>query len=186
MCWSTATCTTQEIISTNEGQSHISRIILIWIKGQPQSGIIGKALKKTSTAMGFWFLNFGFEYLKDFKVLSRFIQNASNPPTCWDHGLYHLYGHIPQSFLRTVLQKCGRFNNISWDYGLWVKNSNIPQSKPKIEQYFGGFFQQIKVWQPIGRKDSKQPLIPTSRRIRCIFAWSGSELWLFSNIQDQN
>jgi hypothetical protein len=95
MCWSTTTCTTQEIILTNEGQSHINRIFLIWIKGQPQSGIIGKALKKTSTAIGFWFLNFGFEYLKDFKVLSRFIQNASNPPTCWDHGLY---GHIPRSF----------------------------------------------------------------------------------------
>ncbi len=38
-------------------------------------------------------------------------------------------------------------------------------------------FQQIKVRQPIGRKDSKQPVIPTSRRIRCIFVWSGSELW---------
>jgi hypothetical protein len=35
----------------------------------------------------------------------------------------------------------------------------------KIEQYFGGFFQQIKVRQPIGRKDSKQTVIPTSRRL---------------------
>jgi hypothetical protein len=29
----------------------------------------------------------------------------------------------------------------------------------KIEQYFGGFFQQIKVRQPIGRKNSKQTVI---------------------------
>ncbi len=46
---------------------------------KPQCGIIGKALKKTSTAIGFWFLIFGFEYLniwKDFKVLSRFIQKC--------------------------------------------------------------------------------------------------------------
>jgi hypothetical protein len=35
----------------------------------------------------------------------------------------------------------------------------------KIEQHFGGFFQQIKVRQPIGRKDSKQTMIPTSKRL---------------------
>jgi hypothetical protein len=37
----------------------------------------------------------------------------------------------------------------------------------KIEQHFGGFFQQIKVRQPIGRKDSKQTEtdIPTSKRL---------------------
>jgi hypothetical protein len=33
----------------------------------------------------------------------------------------------------------------------------------KIEQHFGGFFQQIKVRQPLGRKDSKQTVIPISR-----------------------
>jgi hypothetical protein len=35
----------------------------------------------------------------------------------------------------------------------------------KIEQHFGGFFQQIKVAQPIGRKDSEQTIIPTSRSL---------------------
>jgi hypothetical protein len=35
----------------------------------------------------------------------------------------------------------------------------------KIEQHFSRFFQQIKVRQPIGRKDSKQTVIPTSRRL---------------------
>jgi hypothetical protein len=35
----------------------------------------------------------------------------------------------------------------------------------KIEHHFGGFFQQIKGGQPIGRKDSKQTVIPTSRRL---------------------
>jgi hypothetical protein len=35
----------------------------------------------------------------------------------------------------------------------------------KTEQHFGGFFEQIKVRQPVGRKDSKQTVIPTSRRL---------------------
>jgi hypothetical protein len=35
----------------------------------------------------------------------------------------------------------------------------------KIEQNFGEIFQQIKVRQPIARKDSKQTVIPTSRRL---------------------
>jgi hypothetical protein len=35
----------------------------------------------------------------------------------------------------------------------------------KIEHHFGGFFPQIKGQQPIGRKDSKQTVIPTSRRL---------------------
>jgi hypothetical protein len=34
-----------------------------------------------------------------------------------------------------------------------------------IEENFGGFFHQIKVRQAIGRKDSKQTVIPTSRRL---------------------
>jgi hypothetical protein len=45
-----------------------------------------------------------------------------------------------------------------------MTNSNIPQSKPKIVQSFGGFFHQIKVRQPIERKDSIQTVIGTSRR----------------------
>jgi hypothetical protein len=40
----------------------------------PESGIIGQALKRTSAAVGFWFLNFFFNIWKDFTVLSRFIQ----------------------------------------------------------------------------------------------------------------
>ncbi len=58
-------------------------------------------------------------------------------------------------FRRTVLHKCGRVNSCFLDYHLWIeylKNSNIPQSK-----HFGGFFHQIKVRQPIGRKDWYKP-----------------------------
>jgi hypothetical protein len=43
----------------------------------------------------------------------------------------------------------------------------------KIEENFGGFFHQMKVRQLIGRQDSMQTVIRTSRRIRGLFAWSG-------------
>ncbi len=56
----------------------------------------------------------------------------------------------------------------------------------KIEQHFGRFFQQIKVWQPIGRKDSKQTVIPTSRRLDSFLYEAAQNFEFFSNIQDQN
>jgi hypothetical protein len=50
------------------------------------------------------------------------------------------------------------------------------------EQHFGGFFQQIKVRQPIGRKDSKQTIIPTSRRLDSFLYEAAQNFELFSNI----
>ncbi len=91
------------------------------------------------------------------------------------------YVHKPRSFppnlfRRTMLQKFGRVNNCSWDYSLESRIFEENQQsaiQTEIELNFCGFFQQIKVRQPIGRKDSIQTMIPTSR----IFVWSGSELW---------
>ncbi len=56
----------------------------------------------------------------------------------------------------------------------------------KIEQYFSGIFLQIKERQPIGRKDSKQIVIPTSRRLDSFLYEAAQNFELFSNIQDQN
>ena len=56
----------------------------------------------------------------------------------------------------------------------------------KIEQHFSGFFLQIKVQQPIGRKESKQTGIPTSRRLDSLLSEAAQNFELFSNIQDQN
>jgi hypothetical protein len=69
-----------------------------------------------------------------------------------------------------------------------VKNSIIPQSKPKLGENFGGFFHQIKVRQQLGRKDSKQTLILTSRRIRLdAFLYEATQnFYLFLNIQELN
>jgi hypothetical protein len=56
----------------------------------------------------------------------------------------------------------------------------------KIEQNFGGFFHQIKVCQPIGRKDSKQTVIPTSMRLDSFLYEAAQNFELFSNIKDLN
>jgi hypothetical protein len=56
----------------------------------------------------------------------------------------------------------------------------------KIEQHFGRYFQQIKVKQSIGKKDSKQTVIPTSRRLDSFLYEAAQNFELFSNFQDQN
>jgi hypothetical protein len=54
----------------------------------------------------------------------------------------------------------------------------------KIEHYFGGFFQQIKRRQPIGRKDSEQTVIPTSSRLDSFLYDAAQNFELCSNFQD--
>ncbi len=51
----------------------------------------------------------------------------------------------------------------------------------KIEHHFVRFFQQIKGRQPIGRKDSKQTVIPTSRRLDSFLCEAAQIFELFSN-----
>jgi hypothetical protein len=55
----------------------------------------------------------------------------------------------------------------------------------KIELHFGGFFHQMKVRQPIGRQDSMQTVIRTSRRLDLILHKAAQNIELLSNIQDQ-
>jgi hypothetical protein len=62
-------------------------------------------------------------------------------------------------FRQTVLHKCGRGINCSFGLRLESKELNHSAIQTKIERHFGGFFHQITVHQPIGRKDSMQPVI---------------------------
>jgi hypothetical protein len=62
-----------------------------------------------------------------------------------------------------------------------VNNSNILQSKP-AEQSFGGFFHQMKVRKPIGRKDSIQTVILTSRRLDSFLYEAAQNFEVISNI----
>jgi hypothetical protein len=45
-----------------------------------------------------------------------------------------------------------------------------PAIQTKIVQHFGGFFHQLKVCQPKGKKDSIKIAIPTSRRLDSFFS----------------
>jgi hypothetical protein len=55
-------------------------------------------------------------------------------------------------------------------FGLWLEGKEFHHSaiQTKIERHFGGFFHKITVRQPIGRQDSIQPVIRTSRRLGTI------------------
>ncbi len=55
-------------------------------------------------------------------------------------------------------------------------------SQTKIEENFGEFFHQRKVRQPIGRKDFKQTVIPTSRLLDSFLYEAAENFDLFSNI----
>jgi hypothetical protein len=75
-------------------------------------------------------------------------------------------------FLQTVLQKCGRGQQLL--FGLRLVSRIFEENQQSaiqtnIEHHFGGYFQQIKGQQPIGRQDSKQTVIPTSRRLDSFF-----------------
>jgi hypothetical protein len=92
-------------------------------------------------------------------------------------------------FCRTVLLKCERGQQLLFGLRLvsrMFEENQRPAIQTKIEQHFGGFFHLIKVRQPIGRDDSKQTVIPTSRRLDSLLYEAGQNYELFSNIQDQN
>jgi hypothetical protein len=71
-------------------------------------------------------------------------------------------------------------------FGLWLvsKEFQHPAIQTKLEEYFGGFFHQIKVRQPIGRQDSMQTVIRTSRRLGSFLHDAAQNFYIFSNIQN--
>jgi hypothetical protein len=90
--------------------------------------------------------------------MQKFIQ----PPACLDQGLH---GLKPRSFLLNCAPKMRERHQLFFGLRLLSKTLEHPVIQTKIEQHFGGFFHQIKVHQPIGRQDSMQTLIQTSRRL---------------------
>ena len=111
----------------------------------------------------------------------RSYKNASNPPTCWDHGLYV---HIPRSF-PPMRESQQLFLGLRLVSRIFEENQQSA-IQTKFEHPCGVFFQQIKGRQPIGRKDSKQTVIPTSRRLDSFLYEAAQNFEFFSNIQNQN
>jgi hypothetical protein len=61
-----------------------------------------------------------------------------------------------------------------------------PAIQAKKVQFFGGFFHQIKVRQPIGRKDFIQTVILTCRRLDSFLYEAAQNFEVFPNIQNKN
>jgi hypothetical protein len=89
-----------------------------------------------------------------------------NPTSClFGHGLHVLK---PLSFLPYRAPKMREKHQLFFGLRLVSKEFQQPtiQTKPnQKEKHFGGFLNQIKVRQPIGRQDSMQTVIQTSRRL---------------------
>jgi hypothetical protein len=64
------------------------------------------------------------------------------------------------------------------------KEFQHPAIQTKIEQHFGRYFHQIKVRQQIGRQDSMQTVIRTSRRLDSFLHEAAQNFEVFQNIQD--
>jgi hypothetical protein len=85
--------------------------------------------ERTSTAIGFGFINFDLEYLKRFT-------KTSNPPTSSAGGLY---GYKPQFFHQTGLYKCGKVLGLRLMSRIFEEFQH-PAIQTTIEQHFGKFF----------------------------------------------
>jgi hypothetical protein len=72
-------------------------------------------------------------------------------------------------------------------FGLWLVSKELHHFaiQTKLEMHFGGFFHQRKVRQLIGRQDSMQTVIRTSRRLDSFLLEAAQNFELLSNIQDQ-
>jgi hypothetical protein len=92
---------------------------------------------------------------------------------------------IPQSFPPNRDPKMRERQQLFFGLQLASKEFQHPAIQTKIEQHFGGFFHQIKVRQPIGRQDSMQTVIRTSRRLDSFLHEVAQNFEVFSNIQDQ-
>jgi hypothetical protein len=84
------------------------------------------------------------------------------PPSCLDRGLHVLK---TQSFPPNCAPKMQERHQLFFGLRLVSNEFQHPAIQTKIKQHFGRFFQQIKMRQPIGRQDSKQTVLGTSRRL---------------------
>ncbi len=135
------------------------------------SGQIGSAwewyhwigLDKDINRYRFLFFIFDLEYLIRVQN-SEPLHSKLNPTSC----LFGLWLECTKTtiFSAELCSKNARDTSIFQD----------PAIQTKIEHHFGGFFHQIKVRQPIGRQDSMQTMIRTSRRLDS-FLHCNSELW---------
>jgi hypothetical protein len=79
--------------------------------------------------------------------------------------------------------KMGDIHQLFFGLRLMSKEFQHPAIQTKIDEHFGVFFHQIKVCQPLGRQDSMQTVIRTSRRLDSFLQEAAQNFEVFSNIQ---
>ncbi len=109
----------------------------------------------------------------NFKVLSRFMQNLTQPPGCSDNGLHRILSSywLVHCYLMKKSTKVALYFVL--DCGMMKFFTFKPQSK---EQVMPLPHLWSKVWPKRSRLEHMQSVIQTSRRIRFNSAWSGSGL----------
>jgi hypothetical protein len=89
-----------------------------------------------------------------------------------------------RSFLPNRAPKMQERHQLFFGLRLVSKEFQHPAIQTKIEQHLGGFFHQIKVRQSIGRQDSMQTVIRTSKRLDSLLHEAAHNFEVFSNIQE--
>jgi hypothetical protein len=129
----------------------------------------------------FGFFNFRHEFLKKL-CSSELLHSKMNPTSCL-FGLRFVWAQIaifPPNRAPKMLESQQLF------FGLRLVSRIVqhPAIQTKIVQPFGVFFHKIKVRQRIGRKDSIQTVIQTSRRFDLFLYEAAQNFEVFSNIQN--
>ncbi len=117
----------------------------------------------------FLILNIWF-YWYEFKVLSRFMQNWIQPPACSVHGLHR----ILSSYWLAHFLLMKKFAKVQLHFGLGCGMMDAIQRTIDVSP---AFMEYGTVWRKRSRLEHMQTVNRTSRRIRGLFAWRGSELW---------
>ncbi len=139
-------------------------------------------MKRTSTAIGFSFFNFDLEYL--IRVQSSEPLHAKMNLTLF--GSRFAFAQTAIFSAEPCSKKMRERHQLFFGLRLVSKKFQHPAIQTKIEQHFSGFFHQIEVHQPIGRHDSMQTVIRTSRRLDSFLHEAAQKLEDFSNIQEGN
>ncbi len=124
-------------------------------------------------------LNFLFLILniwKDFKVLSRFMQKWIQPPACSDHGLHRIFSSYWLAHFYLMKKSAKELLYFGLECGMMKFFTFKPQPKEQLIS-LPHFWSTVQ-WKR-SRFEHMQTVIRTSRRIRGLFAWSGSELGSF-------
>ncbi len=146
-------------------------------------GTSGWALTRTSTAttaIGLWFFNFSFEYLK-----SRFIQKWIQPPACWDPGLYRILSPDWLSHFYLLKKSTKGLLYFRLVCGLLVFFKHSTHRNPKNDCWLFCIYGA-----PFGEKDCGLcPYNPWSQQVGWLEAFlyeAAQNFKVFSNIQKWN